>query len=495
MNKITRKIVSALCAAVVLSSSAFAMELNYYGENTSLSVSTDVRNKLHFTGKVDGNFSNRMATVFIMKPGKTLADTSDTACVEYMNTAEVDFNGNFEFEFNFEKESGTYPVFVLCGDEVYSHNYNYKSWTDIVSLFEKIRNDSVTYTDISDCAETLGLDLSVVTKDGYKATVITRLSQKKGSITDGNESVDVIKTVLKNCKEEFIALERIRSAGNWSELPAILNKITELTGVVYNYRGASQQRVCQKLIGKEFTSAELLKADFDKAVTEVLSEAGNGGGGGNGGGNGGSKVTGGGSNGNYLTGDYIPTAPQNTENENSNAFTDISDIEWAVKPINYLYTKGVISGTGDGKFSPNDLLKREEIAKIIVNAFGLLDEAAETDFKDTSSDLWHFRYIASAKAKGVVKGISETEFGVGQYVTRQDIAVMIYNAAIMSGKGFTKTKTDFTDYAEIADYAKEAVAGLGGAGVIGGMEDGSFAPTANATRAQAAKMIYAVISE
>lgn len=498
MNKKARKIISFLCAALVLTTVSYAVDMEYYGENTSFFA--EGRSQLHFKGKTDGNYSNRMATIFVMIPGKTLSDAQSAENVAHMETASVDFNGNFEYEFGFDKASGVYPVYVICDDQSFQDEYNFKSRDDIIALFGMIRNETVTYTDIVDYSEVLGLDLSVVTKEGHKTTVMTRITEKKDSINNDNESIDVIKSVLKNCATEFKYLEDIKTASNWSVIPSMITNISELTGVEFNYRGASEQKVCQKLIGKEFTSAELLKTAFDTAVGEVLNGvssgkpgSGSGGGGGSAGGGGGS-VTGGGSTGNYIVSDYNSTGTSYiNENENSNAFTDISHIEWAVKPINYLYTKGIISGTGDGKFSPDELLKREEIAKIIMNAFNLTDENAKTDFTDTDSSLWHYKFIASAQSKGIVKGISETKFGVGEYVTRQDIAVMIYNAAIAAGKGFTNTKTDFADYDSISDYAKTAVSSLGGDGIISGMGDGSFAPFDFATRAQAAKMIYQLI--
>ena len=51
-------------------------------------------------------------------------------------------------------------------------------------------------------------------------------------------------------------------------------------------------------------------------------------------------------------------------------------------------------------------------------------------------------------------------------------------------------KINFTDADSIAEYAAEAVDTLQQAGIINGMEDGSFAPAATATRAQAAKILY-----
>ncbi len=483
MNKTAKRIISFLCAAAVSAPAAYAMDIDYYGKNTSLFA--EGRNKLHFIGTADGKASNRMATIFVMMPGKTLADAQISENVAYMKTVSVDFDGNFEYEFGFDNESGEYPVYILVDDKQIEDNYNYKSRNDIIALFDKIRNETVAYSDVEDYSETLGLDLSVVTKDAYETTVITRILEKKNSITNDNASVDIIKDVLKNCALEFDYLESIKSASNWSEIPSILTNIETLTGVKYDYKGKSKQKVCQKLIDEEFTSAEKLQEAFDKAV-KVVDDFVVGVGGSS---SGGSKVTGGGSTGNYSS----VVTPAVKEPSNPNAFDDISDIDWAIKPINYLYSKGMINGTGDGKFSPNAPIKREEIVKIIVNAFNLTDDAAVTAFTDTDSSMWHYKYIASAHSKGIVNGISEAKFGVGDNVTRQDIAVIIYNAAVVAGIGFTKTKTDFADFADISDYAQTAVSSMAGEGVISGMGDGSFAPKASATRAQAAKIIYEVI--
>ena len=54
-------------------------------------------------------------------------------------------------------------------------------------------------------------------------------------------------------------------------------------------------------------------------------------------------------------------------------------------------------------------------------------------------------------------------------------------------------KTDFTDYTAIEDYARKSVGILGAADIISGMPDGSFAPKANTTRAEAAALIYRAV--
>ena len=92
-----------------------------------------------------------------------------------------------------------------------------------------------------------------------------------------------------------------------------------------------------------------------------------------------------------------------------------------------------------------------------------------------------------------MKGVRDDTFGIGTSIKREDICVAIYRAAKENGYTFANPKTDFTDFEEVSDYAKEAVSMLAGEGIINGMGDGSFAPKKETTRAQAAKLMYAVI--
>jgi len=178
---------------------------------------------------------------------------------------------------------------------------------------------------------------------------------------------------------------------------------------------------------------------------------------------------------------------------NSVSFDDIVDVPWATDSINFLANKNIITGIGEKKFDPKGNVTREAFAKIVALSFNIYDKTAVSDFVDTKKDDWHYSYIASVKKAGLINGIDQTSYGVGQNITRQDIAVILYKAAILNGKTFETKKTDFNDYDEIADYAKEAVSFLAGAGIINGIDSNNFAPTEFATRAEAAKLIYAFI--
>lgn len=179
-------------------------------------------------------------------------------------------------------------------------------------------------------------------------------------------------------------------------------------------------------------------------------------------------------------------------------FSDIDDVEWAKTAITVLSDKGIINGKGDGKFCPNDNLTREELVKLLVGGFGMLTVSENAlSFKDVKYGEWYFPYIVTAHKLKVTNGISADQFGVGQPVTRQDMAVFMENSLKAMGKAYAQkeyTHTFADDY-QIADYAKSAVKMFAGEGVLNGKGDNMFDPTGNATRAEAAKVLYTLLKQ
>lgn len=173
-------------------------------------------------------------------------------------------------------------------------------------------------------------------------------------------------------------------------------------------------------------------------------------------------------------------------------FNDISDVEWAKEAIEYLAEKEILSGTGEGNFEPNRYITREELVKILDNAFKYSEEAVESDFSDVDKSAWYYASVSAAAAKGIVLGYEDGSFGIGKFVTREDAAVIVFRAAGTENFG-SDAELKFRDNAEISDYAKDAVALLSGNGIISGMDNGSFMPKSQLTRAQAAKLFYELL--
>lgn len=168
---------------------------------------------------------------------------------------------------------------------------------------------------------------------------------------------------------------------------------------------------------------------------------------------------------------------------------------WGADYAEMLYRRGIISGKDVHKFVPDDKITREEFVKLIVSLFDMQTDGLAADFTDVAQDAWYAPYIAAAQKNGFISGVGDGRFGVGQSITRQDMAKIMYNIIVekqLFADGPDKA-AEFTDAAQIAGYASTAVGELAGHGIINGYEDGSFRPEGNATRMEAAVLIYQML--
>ncbi|MCH5212935.1 MAG: S-layer homology domain-containing protein, partial [Oscillospiraceae bacterium] len=173
-------------------------------------------------------------------------------------------------------------------------------------------------------------------------------------------------------------------------------------------------------------------------------------------------------------------------------FQDLGSVSWAVPAINRLATMGIINGRSETVFDPNATVTRAEFAKMVCIAFGISTNTGNMQtFADVTLSDWFYPYVEAAAAAGVINGISDTEFAPNDLITREQMAAMMYRAITYKNVTIqTGAIRDFSDAWNISEYAVNAVNTLSAAGVINGMEDGTFAPKATATRAQAACIIY-----
>ncbi|MBR5156660.1 MAG: Ig-like domain-containing protein [Clostridia bacterium] len=223
--------------------------------------------------------------------------------------------------------------------------------------------------------------------------------------------------------------------------------------------------------------------EYTFTVTKASSSNGGGGGGG------------GSTGGNVIKSNAIQTVPTITQTPSVPAekFNDLGSHEWAKEAVYALGEKGIIKGVSENAFAPNANVKREEFAAMIVRLAKLEATNNVNVFSDVTENDWFFKEISAAFENGIINGMSEKTFGAGVNITRQDIAVILCNLAKKYGID-TKTEqiTEFADFDDTVEYAKEAIAFLSAAGVING-SDGKLLPLKNATRAEAAKMLYEFI--
>lgn len=220
------------------------------------------------------------------------------------------------------------------------------------------------------------------------------------------------------------------------------------------------------------------------------------GGGGAGGGtiSGGGGLMGGGIGGGGAGGTGTPTATPTPGTETGGQrFADVPESYWGYEFIESLAAEGLVQGSGDGNFYPENNVTRAEFVQMIVNMTGDAKPETPTAFSDVAADDWYYEAVSIGSGAGYITGYPEGDFRPDDLISRQDMAVIIDRVVTAKGIEFAVGETiSFSDEAEIADYAKDAVTRAQQYGIINGYEDGTFKPDNNAVRSEAAKIIYVV---
>jgi len=179
----------------------------------------------------------------------------------------------------------------------------------------------------------------------------------------------------------------------------------------------------------------------------------------------------------------------------STDFTDLDSHNWAKAAIEELAKREILNGKGNRKFCPGDNITREEFVKITVLAFDLYSDLYECEFTDVSKNDWFYTYVASGKEAGLVVGMDDGSYGVGKPITRQDMAVMVHRLLAKLNKmdRVSDMSKEYNDMKNVSGYALNSVKILLNAGIMQG-DNNMFYPLKNATRAEAAQLIFNIIN-
>ena len=436
-------------------------------------------------------------SLLVVKPDADLASISEqpASVIEYYNTAVFDENGKAVFEFIPKSGMNYYDYIVNC--DAYAQPYEdkvfYADIGDIDGVFDKMYADQSlgslsareldaisVNTPVYSRAVSAGVNIDGVLGETLeeKRYDARRLSEFTTSFMNKLHIV----TLFREADSADAILEVIDTYGaditNASKITALSPKKSQ---EAYAYILQNKNRIEDM--------ASLNDIISDAAAEASQTQAGGGG------------TTGGGSTvvppivasgWADAVADTDPSSNTTVMQDALSMFDDLDSVSWAKTAILEFAVNNWVDGKADGIFAPNDSITREEFVKMAVNVFGFYVEDAECNFTDASPSAWYYPYIASAASTGIVNGIADGAFGIGQTITRQDMAVIIYRIAQTCGLSLTADGEylPFADETEISDYAFEAVLELTKSGVINGADNNSFLPQGLATRAEAVKMLY-----
>lgn len=172
-------------------------------------------------------------------------------------------------------------------------------------------------------------------------------------------------------------------------------------------------------------------------------------------------------------------------------YTDVSQSDWFYPYVAFAYERAWMTGTSETTFSPEETTTRAMLVTVLYRLEGKPAVDAASGFSDVSSGSYYADAVAWAKANGIVNGTSETTFSPNEPVTREQTAAILYRYAQYKGYDVEKTAdlTAYADAAAIHSYAKNAMSWAAAAGILNGVSSTSLEPTGSATRAQVATVL------
>lgn len=174
-------------------------------------------------------------------------------------------------------------------------------------------------------------------------------------------------------------------------------------------------------------------------------------------------------------------------------FRDVSPNAWYYEAVDYAASEGLFSGTSSNTFSPNEPMTRGMFVKVLGNK-AKIDTSAfpGSSFTDVSAGAWYAPCVEWAAKNVIVNGVGSGKFAPERSVTREQMAVILYNYARYAGcdtMAQVGVLVKFSDNCKVSTYARHAMEWAVTHGLLSG-SGGRLDPQGTATRAQVAQIFY-----
>ena len=184
-----------------------------------------------------------------------------------------------------------------------------------------------------------------------------------------------------------------------------------------------------------------------------------------------------------------PTDSKITASNINTVFANVKAVQWYDEAVAYVYNNGIMKGSDNGGFAPNQSTTRGQIATML---YRLENEpaAGAVNFTDVKPGQWYAPAVAWAAEQKIVFGYANGAFGPEDNVTREQLAAILYRYAEAKQYDVTAKKalTGFSDGAAVSGWAAEAMQWAVGSGLLNG-SDGALNPQGYATRAEIAAIL------
>ena len=175
-------------------------------------------------------------------------------------------------------------------------------------------------------------------------------------------------------------------------------------------------------------------------------------------------------------------------------FEDIKSGDWFYDAVNYIYNAGLMVGTSDTTFSPYTNTTRGMIVTILHTLEGSPMPNTTNGFTDVGADKYYTDAVAWASANKIVSGYGNGIFSPDNSITREQMAVILMNYAQYKGYDVS-TRADLSKFADgeyISPWAKDAMSWANAEGLMQGSGN-QLMPADNAQRCQVAAILQSFL--
>ena len=173
-------------------------------------------------------------------------------------------------------------------------------------------------------------------------------------------------------------------------------------------------------------------------------------------------------------------------------FSDVKEGTWYYDYVTKAAAAGIINGKGNGIFDPEGNITRGDFALMTVRMLGVdVSGYTTAPFSDVKASDYYMKAIAYCAEKGIIGGTGDGKFEPEKNILREEAAKIIAIALDLDGT----TTEKFKDDAKISNWAKGYVDACKAAGIFGGDEKGNFNPKSPITRAETAKIMVVAMGK
>ena len=194
-----------------------------------------------------------------------------------------------------------------------------------------------------------------------------------------------------------------------------------------------------------------------------------------------------------ITFTYEPIETQPVTPPASGGFTDVPADAYYADAVAWAVEKGITTGTSATTFSPGATCTRAQVVTFLWRALGEPEAMNGADlFTDVSPDAYYFDAVLWALDNGVTSGTGEGKFSPNEPCTRGQVATFLWRAL---GKPEVKNQVQSFFDVSPDSYCAQAVQWALDSGVTTGTGDGKFSPNATCTRAQVVTFLYRAMGQ